>query len=456
MDEKIVLTEVENDMFDPIAYKDSRFLRPTDTVEHLKQLLWFEFELSRMTAGWVPGVSNYEMKLKLGRFSYLHNRNVKCLHTRISELPGSFNDAQGSPPVVREAFERLSTAENHDQFLLSYLFVLQRLHAEYDEFMQKLDPLIDAPTVDQLKIVYIELPDMLNWASEQVQIAHVDYKGGDNKTQLWGEYVAVVWHLLRVSEQRGAGETAWPAHPVENPAGPIPMDSAWDPRFPIYKPQTRNEDKAFEGALQPNKNFSDPLMSPIFDSVKQMIYINSTEIGPAEALCYAYYGFQNMPLDFYYDLARHIWDEMRHSEMGVRRLKQLGFSTEEFRYVKGSPGKEVTDEWLSDMYSGLTMIAEPCSFLKKNGKAQSLFGNSAMRSLRFRRNLISLMKECMSISAGSGGRSSTNSLDKWSLRRNWRKKREYAVLKNWRQSHRKRSKRSSKISRCSAGFPRRS
>ncbi len=59
---------------------------------------------------------------------------------------------------------------------------------------------------------------------------------------------------------------------------------------------------------------------------------------------------------------------------------------------------------------------------QKNGKAQSLFGNSAMRSLRFRRNLISLMKECMSISAGSGGRSSTNSLDKWSLRRNWRKK----------------------------------
>jgi hypothetical protein len=372
MEENVVLTEVEKDMFDPSAYKDTRFLRPTDTAECLKNLFWQEFELSRMVAGWVMGVPNYEMKLKLGRFAYLHNRNMKCLHDRIKELPVPFNDTQAAPALYREAFERVSMAASHYDFLVSYLFVLKRLHAEYDELMDRLDPVCDAPTVDQLKIVFIERHDMENWVKQQVQFANVDQADDFNKTKQWGEYVAVVWHLFEEGKKTGknADQIAWPAHPVENPAGPIPEDSAWDPRFPLYE---HNAAKDFEGALQPNKNFSDPLMSPLFESVKQMIYINATEIGPAEALCYAYYGVQNMPFEFYYDLARHMWDEFRHTEMGVRRLKQLGYSTEQFKFLKGSPGRKVTDKWLSDMYAALTMIAEPCSFLKKRKSAEAFW-----------------------------------------------------------------------------------
>ena len=50
MEEQIILTEVENEMFKLDEEKKSRFLRPTDTAEILMDFLWQEFELSRMSS----------------------------------------------------------------------------------------------------------------------------------------------------------------------------------------------------------------------------------------------------------------------------------------------------------------------------------------------------------------------------------------------------------------------
>ena len=176
----------------------------------------------------------------------------------------------------------------------------------------------------------------------------------------------LIWHLFNEAKREGktGNEVTWPFQFVEHPAGPVPEDSVWNPKYQIYHgPEENNQGGG--ATLHPSKNFSDPSMSPLFESVKQIHYINATEVGPAESLCYAYYGVQNFPLEFYYDLARHIWDEMRHAEMGMRRLKQLGYTTEDYKFLKGSPGKAISDEWLADMYTGLTMISEPCSFLKE-------------------------------------------------------------------------------------------
>ena len=93
------------------------------------------------------------MKLKLGRFAYLHNRNVKCLHIRIKELPLSFSTKKAGPPsLIKEVYERLSLAPSHHHFFVSYLFILERLYTQYDKFMNRLDPVLDAPTIINLKL----------------------------------------------------------------------------------------------------------------------------------------------------------------------------------------------------------------------------------------------------------------------------------------------------------------
>lgn len=384
MEEKVILAEVTEKMFKNNIKNSSQFLRPTETGEILKTLLWQEFELSRIAFGWVPAIPNYENKLKLGRLGYLHNRNVTFLESRIKELPVSLNKNESAAELINQGFERLTLAGNDRDFFVSYFFILQRLKEQYDVLMDKVDPLLDAPTVDQLKLIFVERESTINWVRELVRFNNVNVTDVENfkNTQKWGEYIAVVWHLLikGLEEKKSADEIIWPNHPIEQPAGPVPTESAWEPeKFPLYEGEKKtfedleNQDQSFQGALQTGKNFSDPLMSPLFESVKQMIYINATEIGPAEALCYVYYCTKDMPLEFYYDLARHVWDELRHTEMGVRRIKQLGFSTSDFKFLKGSPGKEITDEWVRDAYSGLTMVAEPCSFTKKRKSAEAFW-----------------------------------------------------------------------------------
>ncbi|WP_219637778.1 DUF455 family protein [Cohnella sp. CFH 77786] len=337
----------------------TEILRPEDTANRLTAILWHEFELSRMAAGWVPAVRRYEHKLKLGRFHYVHNRNVRWLHERIRELPGVFQEKRGTPPVIREAFERLSTAAGEADFLYAYLFAVDQVYAQYRQLYETLDPLLDMPTADQLELAMGALPAVRDWLSGELRSAV------SKPSETWTAYTAAVWVCMNNELEKGnrqpSGKARWPQHPVSQPAGPVPSESAWDDEeFPLYVKPERAQ-----------RAYDDPSMSPLHDSVKQMHFINATEISAAEMLCYVYYGVQKMPLAFYYDLARHNWDEFRHSEMGVRRLRQLGCSTKDFLFTKGSPGGKVAREWFAEMYAGLTMVAEPCSFIKKKKSAEA-------------------------------------------------------------------------------------
>ncbi|WNR42839.1 hypothetical protein [Paenibacillus roseipurpureus] len=340
------------------------FLRPKDTARLLTDLMWVEFELSRMAFGWLPAVKEFETKAQMGRYGYLHNFHAKLMYERLEELPCSLNEKLGAPSITREAIERMSLAPSEAAFFAGYTHAARELYHAYEHLQERLDPILDAPTCDKLRYILLDRNDMLRWLSQQVQFAAADEPKLTSQIAEWQKYVTSVWmNLLEFMKQGSSFSPVWPQHPNGKAIGPVPMDSAWNAeRFPVY---TWNPDY--------KQSYSDPSMSPLQDSVKQMHYINATEMGAAESLCYLYYGVNGMKLTFYFDTARHLWDEVRHSEMGVRRLLQLGYKTEDFKFFKGSPGKGLQDlaqEWFPDMYAGLTMVAEPCSFIKKRKAAE--------------------------------------------------------------------------------------
>ncbi|KRE70440.1 DUF455 family protein [Paenibacillus sp. Soil750] len=362
-----VLDQDDSEIKMKASHQQGRYLRPKDTAKLLSSLFWQEMELSRMAFGWLPGVKEIETKGQMGRLGYVHSQHAKHVFDRIAELPGSVGDRQGTPALLREAYERMSLAPSEAAFFVSYAFLLGRLYEEYEQLQLRLDPLLDAPTFDKLRYILIDRQDMMNFVHAQVQFAGTDDPDLTEACNQWSSYIRDVWHAYRQSSDGSdAEQMAWPQMSDFEPAGPLPSDSAWnEERFPIYK-----QNSAFKMA------YSDPSMSPLNDSIKQMHYINSTEIGAAETLCYLYYGAQNMPKAFYFDLARHLWDEIRHSQMGFRRLQQMGYATHEFKYFKGSPGKglkELANEWFPNMYSSLTMVAEPCSFIKKRKSAEQFW-----------------------------------------------------------------------------------
>jgi hypothetical protein len=175
--------------------RSSRFLRPTDTKKILIPLLWQEFELSRAASGWVAASKSYEVKLKLGRLTYLHIRHVELLQKRLSELPGGLGEEK-SPALIREVYERLTTAPSTQAFLAGYQLFYRNLLLQYDELLSKLDPLLDAPTVDQIRFVLLDRQDIISWLDDQLRFSSLDEAEG-RKVDEWIEYTAKLWSILK-------------------------------------------------------------------------------------------------------------------------------------------------------------------------------------------------------------------------------------------------------------------
>lgn len=342
-----------------------RFLRPIDTSLALQDLMWQELALSKLIGGWIPAVPVYEQKVKLGRLCYWHNRHVKYLYERIEELPGGHRDGDWMPDATREAFERMFGASDETAFLLSYAFVLKRLYAQYDALLARLDPILNAPTVDQLRLIGLEREETLGWVREQIRFVDAGSEEETRRHNDWERYVAEVWTLFRAqaaADVADAGTQAprWPPHPVREPAGPLPEQAKLEAKFPKY------------ANPKPQKSYTDAGMSVLHGSVKQMIYIYATELFAGETLSCIYYYVDRMPLPFYFDLARHMWDEFRHSQMGMRRLLQMGYTADQFQWL-GGPGKRDVKEHFTELYSNLTMLGEACGFKKKRKSAEAFW-----------------------------------------------------------------------------------
>lgn len=334
------------------------FMRPADIVRRLRSFLWHEFELSRAAAGWVTATATYEAKLKLGRWTYVHIRHVEALHRRIGELPGGLGEEK-TPAPIRETYERMASAPSFPAFLSGYLLFYSRLLDGYDRYAAQADPVLDAPTLDQLRIVLLDRGELVGWLREQLRFVPLD-EAADRSAREWTAYCARLWEAL--DHAAPGAEPAFPAVPDVEPAGPIPAVPVMDEtRFPPMESQ---------GGAQA---YSDDGMSPLFHSVRQMVYINATEISPAETMTYLYYSVQQMPLAFYFDFARHMWDEFRHSEMGMRRLRQYGYDTADFKWLRTSTLSEDNEARYADMYAWLTMVAEACSFTKKRKAVEALW-----------------------------------------------------------------------------------
>ncbi len=331
-------------------------LRPIDTAALLKTFYWLEFELSRITMGWAPSFADWDIKGQLVRMSYLHTTHMIFLEERINELPGAnIGRKDWTPEAMREAFERISIASSTEAFAASYNYAVIKLYERYDKLTRMLDTILDAPTLERLKYISTDRKELTEWGAEHAQFAFMEDMKARAEFFKWQDYVNATWKVMELKlDKEGRGnEKEWPVYLVENPVGPVPPQAAVDPRYPLV------DLNKYKSAMFDPK-------SPTHDSVKHMIFINASEMSAAETMTYLYYGVQRMPMEFYYDVARHTWDEVRHSQMGVRRLRQMGYKTEDFSWHPSTvPSKENMDTAFPEFYSALTMVMEPCSFIKK-------------------------------------------------------------------------------------------
>lgn len=323
-------------------------LRPSQHRERLQHFISLEFGLARLLAGWVPACGSLEWKLELPRFLFEHLQHARRLRERLEELPGGAAAISPSATVQR-FFQAISQSECAVAYVRGYVeHTLPLLAQAYEAYLARCDEILDAPTVYILTPLVAAHRDLASRGRRLLDFHALPI----NRQAVHDAYLTHLQICLqranRLEPSPGAAPAPeFPALKLERPAGPNPARRAQDAVLKLREGFPTSKDG-----------------NPTHRTLREIIYHNATEWQVIDPMCEVFHAVPKMPLDFFVDFSRHIWDECRHARMGFRRLRELGYDPlKDFEWSHGADRVQVLEEY----FAGLTLVGESCSFTRKKG-----------------------------------------------------------------------------------------
>ncbi|HEY0946646.1 MAG TPA: DUF455 family protein [Opitutaceae bacterium] len=284
-----------------------------DMARLQRRLFEVEREFVRTATTLIYRVGEPELKYLLCQHVWEAAGHARFLRERGRELSG-FGTGEEVRPELRQVFDEAVTPTDAYVALAGFYRVLKpALHAAYRHYLQATHHLADWPS---LRLVDEFVSDEERHACEMAPFL-----------------------------ERVAGDHAWRTHlrsalgalggwVEESPRVPLPAGFRWEARERTYRhPATCNRGQY----PTCSSVFSyDPAETPIVrpwlvDSktdarvVRLMVYVwLMMEMDAVDYLATVFYETPDAPFDLHYDLARHLWDESRHSQFGYRQLPRLG------------------------------------------------------------------------------------------------------------------------------------
>lgn len=281
-------------------------LSVTESAALLRRYQRIERGCMRIAAAWILEAPAYEDKYALGYHLWDHAEHVQWIRERLEELRGGHPDASVEPGLglaVHEALHARTTAELAAGL---YLGVEAALLEAYRSHLRLADSAANASEVRLLQRMIPALESHVNWARSVL-----DRDGLDRSAAAaWQAYLE---DLLARAEGVHGFEALPTGDPVGRPHSHIlrrPSQIKFDQRI-ARRPLSRYEDRE---AL------------PLQEQVKEQFEVFFNEFWAAGLLATVVYDAceSESPWEFLYDMAHHCWDEIRHSEFGAIRLKELG------------------------------------------------------------------------------------------------------------------------------------
>ena len=329
-------------------------IRATGTAERniakLKRYQALETLAARLLGGWLPGIAKWEAKQQVARHIWEDLEFSKALRTRLWELRVT-QPERGLAPHIKAAAKALSLAQRDYELLAGIYLVLKRqLLQAYERYIRDTYDIYDLPSVLALQGILPRRRSQLDWAERIVPELASD---GEKQRGLrrWLRYAEEVIQAL------GGIDGVMPA--AELPLAPpaysslLPFsDARRDARFTI------------ETAPMDIPDENDQPARTIWQFAN---YVQ--EMQAAETLGSILWEVDGMDWEFYHDIARHCWDEARHSQLGQKRLGELGFHIVDFPSAVGAYASRQLFDPLR-RYCALTCVIEADSFKLKHASYQ--------------------------------------------------------------------------------------
>jgi uncharacterized ferritin-like protein (DUF455 family) len=275
-----------------------------ESARLLKRLYLAEREVMRSLGAWHLAISNWDLKVRVPRDWWQDSLHADALRSRVLELRYPKRDVDtGHDEALVGFLGELTRARTDAEYALGiYGVVKPALIAAYRAYLAGGDALNDAPSVQQIKHILIDEEAQLEEIQPIIALLSTEER---DAAQPWLEQLRM--HLAAIGGLLDDGPRG--DVPVsDRPAFQIPRVAVRDPRFLPARVES------------PGRRPTSPREEQVWVAID-----HANEVWAAEVPGAMFWHFETMPWQFYLDVARWGYDEMRHAQMGMRRLEAWGF-----------------------------------------------------------------------------------------------------------------------------------
>ena len=261
-------------------------------------------QLMRVQAGKMSTVANWEMKAALGRHLWESSLHWGLWRDRIEELRGHehFIERQSEGPLSDLFLELLESRDDGELAVGLYAVVMPAYRAALLRYTEATNPLVDQPTVRLIRHILLDLDDQLAFGNSV---------------------------LAAMTPAALSAAAAWQAHLERYLAAAGDIDGTTTPLASFeLPPQRSNGDYRIPNSYARDERFTTtlPKVNPFdYETVRQSLlskmWVRSQEMTAAELCATVLFEWEDLPYAGCVDLARHCWDETRHSLFGQAALE---------------------------------------------------------------------------------------------------------------------------------------
>jgi hypothetical protein len=318
--------------------------RSKQNLEALKRFQAYETACARLIGGWLPGVALWEAKHTLGRHLWEDIQHSRELRMRLWELRIS-NPAGGAD--VEMVAKLVASAQRDYEFIAGlYLGLKESLLTAYEEMARTTHAVYDAPTLPVLDRIIREKRAQLQWASATLE-SLTDNGEKKRAVRRWVDFIRETLNAV--------GGVAGTGHASPPPSLP--------PGYRLLLPFAEaKRDERFKISLT---GMDIPAPDDRLGQTVLQFFNYSQEMQAAETLGSVLWEADGLEWDFYFDVARHCYDEVRHSKLGETRLAELGHAVTDFPNCVANYGWRQLYDPLR-RYCVLTYVIEADGFAYKH------------------------------------------------------------------------------------------
>lgn len=320
----------------------------------IRRFRYIHEQLFRCEAAQLPAREHWDLKAALGKHLYEDAEAAGALRRRVLELRTSPLQLQKDPNITLALlFEELIHARTDMELLVGiYRVIKPALLEAYIQHMKETQQLVDYPTIRIMKGLSMDLREQIEWGEGMIE-----------QLMKEGESLEAAVEF----EQRMVGYLA-AAGGINGEEGiQAQVPARWRSVRPYEMPKHAVRDSKRMGApalgRTPIPNLPE---DPVLVKLIAMMKSRQEEMSAVENLASVIYDQKQMPWEFYQDLARHLWDEVRHALFGQAAMEAEGIDWMSLRQYVG--GYDPLIEKLPAQRYALLSIAFEEKAMKRPGK----------------------------------------------------------------------------------------